>query len=269
KNDDPYFTKLIIANIMKKFPSIPSRLEEDYHSIKDEILLEIRATDDYKEYDLMFVNVVIPMNQPQPVVSTQGMHRSTPKAHKTPTLTTFSPQGKKRKQSAGETSSPQKSLKVTIKQKIVVKGVKDKESYADKFAAFMIHNDDDNSRDKIKPESHKEHPKVIDNDDNHEEKKDDEMDPDKKRRISSKYSHLPGVLHRMCRRQGYMIRATNDLIVGNFKRVVADTVIQERDRDKIKPESHKEHLKVIDNDDNHEEKKDDEMGSLENRTEKM
>ncbi|GJX40254.1 hypothetical protein Tco_0255244, partial [Tanacetum coccineum] len=35
----PRFTKLIIANLMKKFPSIPWRLEEDYHSIKDDIPL--------------------------------------------------------------------------------------------------------------------------------------------------------------------------------------------------------------------------------------
>ncbi|GKE94866.1 hypothetical protein Tco_1579721, partial [Tanacetum coccineum] len=31
-------------------------------------------------------------------------------------------------------------------------------------------------------------------------------DPQKERRISNKYSHLPGALRRMCRRQGYMIR---------------------------------------------------------------
>ncbi|GKA88651.1 hypothetical protein Tco_0810415, partial [Tanacetum coccineum] len=74
---------------MKKFLSIPQRLDEDYHSIKDNIPLvsvyttgnvtvrgmlildafltkEIRATDDYKEYETVFVNVVVPMNQPQP-----------------------------------------------------------------------------------------------------------------------------------------------------------------------------------------------------------
>ncbi|GJX41418.1 hypothetical protein Tco_0256408 [Tanacetum coccineum] len=181
-----------------KFPSIHSRLEEDYDSIKDDIPLvsvytmgnvtvrgmlildafltkEIHATDDYKGYEMVFVNVVVPMNQPQLVVSTQGTHRSTHRAHRTPTLTTASPQGKKKKQSAGETSSPQKSLKVTIKQKQVVEGEKDKESYADKFAASMIHNDDD-FRDRIELGSHKEYLEVIDDDDdNEEEKKDDEM----------------------------------------------------------------------------------------------
>ncbi|GJY19745.1 hypothetical protein Tco_0391236, partial [Tanacetum coccineum] len=71
------------------------------------------ATDDYKEYETVFVNVVVPMNQPQLVVSTQGTYMTTPRAHRTPTLTAASPQRKKRKQSAGETSSPRKSLKVT------------------------------------------------------------------------------------------------------------------------------------------------------------
>ncbi|GJT89284.1 hypothetical protein Tco_1071001 [Tanacetum coccineum] len=168
--DYPRFTKLIIADLMKKFPSIPPRLKEDYHSIKDDIPLvsvyttgnvtvrgmlipdafltkEVRATDDYKEYETVFVNVVVPMNQPQPVVSTQRTHRSTPRAHSTPTLTTASPQRKKRKKSIGETSSPQKSLKVTI-----------------------------NGR-RIEPGSHKEHPEVVDDDDdNQEEKKDEKKD---------------------------------------------------------------------------------------------
>ncbi|GJY15446.1 hypothetical protein Tco_0385868 [Tanacetum coccineum] len=62
------------------------------------------------------MNVDVPMNQPQPVVSTQETHRSTPRAHRTPTLTA-SPQGKKRKQTSKESSSPRKSLKITIKKK--------------------------------------------------------------------------------------------------------------------------------------------------------
>ncbi|GJR12190.1 hypothetical protein Tco_0794842 [Tanacetum coccineum] len=231
----PHFTKLIITDLMKKYPSISSRLEEDYYSIKDDISLvsvyttgnvtirgmlipdaflteEIHATDDYKEYETVFVNVVVLMNQPQPVVSTQGTHRSTPRAHRTPTLIAASPQGKKRKQSAGEIN-------------------------------------------RIEPGSHKKHSEVVndddddDDDDNKEEKKDekegDEMgsletkiekmqtpipttprsprinlssdknivhelmdtvplltattskDPHKKIRISSKYSHLPGALRKM------------------------------------------------------------------------
>ncbi|GJZ60924.1 hypothetical protein Tco_0617061 [Tanacetum coccineum] len=40
----PRFTKLIIADIMSKFPSISNRLEEEYHAIKDDTPLE------YKDY---------------------------------------------------------------------------------------------------------------------------------------------------------------------------------------------------------------------------
>ncbi|GKD08650.1 hypothetical protein Tco_1188335 [Tanacetum coccineum] len=89
----PRFIKLIIAHLMKKFPNIPKRLEEDYHSIKDDVPLvsvyttgnvlvrrmlildallttEIRETDDFKEYETVFIKIDVPMNQPQPVVST-------------------------------------------------------------------------------------------------------------------------------------------------------------------------------------------------------
>ncbi|GJW21653.1 hypothetical protein Tco_0032275 [Tanacetum coccineum] len=78
-------------NVNQKKEAI--QIEEDYHSIKDDIPLvsvyttgnvlvremlilgsflteEIRATIDFKDYETVFMNVVVPMNQPQPVVST-------------------------------------------------------------------------------------------------------------------------------------------------------------------------------------------------------
>ncbi|GJW84220.1 hypothetical protein Tco_0157365, partial [Tanacetum coccineum] len=243
-------------NILQLFHAVINRtnvdyaallwIDEDYHYIKDDIPLEIRATDDFKEYETVFMNVDVLMNQPQPVVSTQGTHRTTPRAHKTPTLTAASPQGKKRKQSVEETSSLKKSLKITIRQKQVDESEKDKQSY----------DDTDDSDDRSEPEIHKENPEHVDDDDEEkvDEKKYDEMgsleiraeemqtpipttprsprtilssdknitqeltdtvspptattskNPHFKRRISSKYSHLSGVLRRMCRRQGYMIK---------------------------------------------------------------
>ncbi|GJS76120.1 hypothetical protein Tco_0726001 [Tanacetum coccineum] len=87
-------------------------------------------------------------------------------------------------------------------------------------------------------------------------------DPHKQIRISSKYNHLLGALHRMCIRQGYMIRdmerkcvttsefwkvhkkvdqvlheivpqlverATEDLIENNLKPCIAETIIEDRD----------------------------------------
>nr|GEX05534.1 hypothetical protein [Tanacetum cinerariifolium] len=213
---------------MKKYPFISPRLEEDYHFIKDDILLvnvyttrnvtvrgmlipnafltdEIRTTDDYKEYETVFINVAVPMNQPQSVF--------VPKEH-------IYAGGRKRK---------------------------NVESYADKFAASMIYNDIDDFEIKIEPGSHKEHLEFVDDDDDNEEdkknkKKDNEMcsleirtekmqtpipipprssrimlssdkninheltvtvspstttsskDPHKKRYISNKYSHLTRVL---------------------------------------------------------------------------
>ncbi|GJU26351.1 hypothetical protein Tco_1164972 [Tanacetum coccineum] len=180
-------------------------IDEDYHSIKDDIPLvsvyttrnvlvrgmlipdeflteEIRATDDYKEYDTVFVNVVIPMNQPQPVVSTQGTHR----------------------------------------QKKVDEGEKDAQSY----------DDVDDFDNRLEPMSHKENPRtvkmqntnslntyspldILNFDKNIVQELTDTVSlstpttskaPHKQRRISRKYSHLPGALRRMCRRQGYMIK---------------------------------------------------------------
>ncbi|GJR75775.1 hypothetical protein Tco_0088140 [Tanacetum coccineum] len=143
---------------MKKFLDTPQIVDEDYHSIKDDTPLvsvyttgnmlvrgmlipnvfltkEIRTTDDFKEYEMVFVRVDVPMNQPQP--------------------------GKKRKQTARESSSLQKSLKITIRQKQAVEGEKD----------------DDDSEDRLDPGSHKENPEYVDDDDD-KEKVDEEKDID-------------------------------------------------------------------------------------------
>ncbi|GJW03498.1 hypothetical protein Tco_1562354 [Tanacetum coccineum] len=185
-----------------------------------------------------------------------GTHRSTPRAHRTPILTA-SHQGKKRKQIVGESSSPQKSLKITIRQQKVDKGEKDDDDFADK----------------LEPGSHKDNPEHVDDDDDKDKEKEltdtvplltttTSNTPHSKRRISSKYSHLPGVLRRMCRRQGYMIqlmeqkcvttkqiwkthkqvnqalhegvsqlseKATKDLIENNLKPCIAATIIEDLD----------------------------------------
>ncbi|GJW14671.1 hypothetical protein Tco_0018804 [Tanacetum coccineum] len=105
----PRFIKLIIADLIKKFLNIPQRIEEDYHSIKDDIPLvsmyttgnmlvrgmlipdaflaeEIHDTDDFKEYETMFMNV-----------DSSGEEEEA--------------------KSVGESSSPRKSHKITIRKK--------------------------------------------------------------------------------------------------------------------------------------------------------
>ncbi|GJR21427.1 hypothetical protein Tco_0969954 [Tanacetum coccineum] len=190
---------------------------------------EIRETDDFKEYEMVFMKVDVPMNQPQMVVSTQGTQRISPSAHRSPTVFASPLVSKKRKQIAGESSSPQQSLKITIKQKKIVE------------------KDDDDSEDRIFPGSHKDNPEVVDDDDDKErEKQDDKI----------------GALRIMCMHQGYMIQdmerkcvttakfweshnkideilhevvpqiaenVTNDLIEANLKPCIVNTIIEDRD----------------------------------------
>ncbi|GJT46538.1 hypothetical protein Tco_0955253 [Tanacetum coccineum] len=202
----------------KKFPNISKRIDEDYHSIKDDIPLN-SETDDFK---------------------------------KSPIVSASLPVSKKRKQIVGESSSPRKSLKITIKQKQIVE------------------KDDADFEDRIEPKSHKDNPEVVDDDDDKErETKDDEMgsleirneetqttiptplssprkilSSDKKtsqeltdivsttttskhsqvkKRISSKYSHTLGALRKMCRHQVNTIIEDRDA----FRSQVLDFVFKE------------------------------------------
>nr|GEU95050.1 hypothetical protein [Tanacetum cinerariifolium] len=133
KNGD-YAALLWWDFMTNKFPNIPKRIDEDYHSIKDDVLLvsvyttgiilvqgmlipdaflteEIRQNDDFKEYEKEFMMVDVPMEQLQPVVSTHGMNKGTPRALRSPTVSASPQERKKRKQIAEESSSPWISLK--------------------------------------------------------------------------------------------------------------------------------------------------------------
>ncbi|GJW58095.1 hypothetical protein Tco_0104826 [Tanacetum coccineum] len=263
----PHFIKLIVADLMKKFPDIPKRLEEDYHSVKDNVPLvsvyttgnvsvrgmlvldvfltaEIRETNDFKEYETVFIKVDVPMNQPQLVVSTQGTHRITPSAHRSPIVSTSPPVSNKRKQIAGESSSPQQSLKIKIKNEETQTTIPTPLSSPRKIL----------SSDK---KTFQELTDIVSNPNISTSKQ-----PQVKKRISSKYSHLPGALRRMCRHQGYMIQdmerkcvttakcwethnkidgilhevvpqiaenVTNDLIEANLKPCIVNTIIEDHD----------------------------------------
>nr|GEZ56765.1 hypothetical protein [Tanacetum cinerariifolium] len=275
----PRLIKLIIADLMKKFDSIPQRLEEEYHFIKDDISLE---------YVKVFVGVKVPTIQPQSVLSTQGTHMTTPSAHRSPTLTTAIPHKKKRKQVAGETKMgkiteatllslalPKTAIAAEAQENVakvqekleeeeiakMVEGEDDEESYASQFPESML-NDDDDIGIRIEPGSHKEHLKIVDNDDDTEKEKKDDNKNDEKANDYEKKDEMSRVIHKMCRRQGYMIqhmekeyvtnrefwkvhgkvkkvlreiiaqieeKATDDLIEDNLKRVMANNIIQECD----------------------------------------
>ncbi|GKA05638.1 hypothetical protein Tco_0684758, partial [Tanacetum coccineum] len=113
-----------------------------------------------------------------------------------PTISTASPQGKKRKQIVGKSSSPRKSHKITIKKKkqcktsipppcddqerdeVAETTILNEESYASVFADSMINDDVDDSGTKIEPESHKEHSENVTDDDEEfkKEKKDNKIE---------------------------------------------------------------------------------------------
>ncbi|GJW79580.1 hypothetical protein Tco_0143555 [Tanacetum coccineum] len=271
----PRFTKLIIADLMKKFDSIPQRLEEDYHSIKDDIPF------------MRVVGVDVPTIQPQLIESTQGANR-TPRATRTPDPEDVGQKKRKSKQVAGKSSLPRKSLKVAIKQKKpisiaplppsddtkrddiaeatllslalhkTIKIAKEEENVA-KLVDSIFLNDEEDSGTRLEPRSHKENPKTVDDDDE-EEKKDDKKDDDNdnddhddhalvRNKVTSSLevrnekiqtpipspprSPRTGLSSDKTISQELMatiaLNATNDIIKDSLKRVVVDTVIQERD----------------------------------------
>ncbi|GJX47550.1 retrovirus-related pol polyprotein from transposon TNT 1-94 [Tanacetum coccineum] len=73
---------------------------------------------------------------------------------------------------------------VFVKEEIekMVEGEGDEESHASEFADFMLHDDDDDSGNRLKPESHKENPEHVDDyDANEKEKKYDMNNDDEKK----------------------------------------------------------------------------------------
>ncbi|GJT05947.1 hypothetical protein Tco_0840409 [Tanacetum coccineum] len=180
--------KLIIADLMKKFPNIPKRLEEDYHSIKDDV----------------------------PLIRETGRNRNTPRAPRTPTVFASPQETKKKKQTAGESSSRRITIKrkkqstpsippprddqerdaiaeatllsltlyktallaeaqeniAKVQEKLdeeeidkLVDGDNNDESSASAFADSVLNDDGDDTRSKLEPGSHKEHPEHMSDDD--------------------------------------------------------------------------------------------------------
>nr|GEW52677.1 hypothetical protein [Tanacetum cinerariifolium] len=175
-----------ISHEVSKIPSIPQRLEEYYHSIKDDILLvsvyttgnvivrgmlildefltdDIHVTKEYKEYEKVFSRVDVSTIQPQLVESTQGTNR-TPSAHRTPTPTTIT----------GDVVQTSERESELLEKQAHQNHQKEGESYASGFVDSVLQDDTDDSNNRIELGSHMEHPNIIDDDeDNEKEKKDD------------------------------------------------------------------------------------------------
>nr|GEW96291.1 hypothetical protein [Tanacetum cinerariifolium] len=139
----PRFTKLIIVDLMKKYPSIYSRLEEDYHSIKDDIpLVSVYTMRKVTVQGMLIPNAFLTKE----IRSTYDYKETTPRAYRTPTYTTASPQGKKRKQIQKKLEEGEIENMVKVEEA--------EESYASEFNDSVF-NDDDDSGTRIEPGSHK------------------------------------------------------------------------------------------------------------------
>ncbi|GKB11001.1 hypothetical protein Tco_0844924 [Tanacetum coccineum] len=182
----PRFTKLIIADIMEKYESIPKRLEEEYHIIKDDAALvnvyttrevtvrgmqipndlltdAIRDTRAYKDYVEKYEVVVVPTIQPERVESTQGKYR-TPKA------------SRRANPNVNIDAVEKKILEEDVKKLVEGEGESDEDDFAN---TILLSNKDSGNR--IEPESHKEKLEEIvdddekkDDDDKHDDAKDDD-----------------------------------------------------------------------------------------------
>ncbi|GJU30772.1 hypothetical protein Tco_1174361 [Tanacetum coccineum] len=202
----PRFTKLIIMDLMEKYPSIPKRLNEPYNSIKDYTPLCHMYTT--REVIVRAIEILDNLgrssnNSTKLVESTQGTTR-TPN-HK------LAKKNKKGKQSVGESNTPKKSLKIRIKQRKytptaplpplndverdnlieatqlsldileedVEKQVEGEEEYDDdEFMDIMILSYEDSST-RLELRSHKENSEeIVFDDDKHDDAKNDDDDND-------------------------------------------------------------------------------------------
>ncbi|GKD44958.1 hypothetical protein Tco_1269603 [Tanacetum coccineum] len=138
----PRFTKLIIADLMKKYTSISSRLKEDYHSIKDDIsLVSVYTTGNVTVRGMLIPDTFLTYE----IHATDDYKESIARAQRTPTLTTASPQGKKREQ------IQEKLVEEEIEK--MVEGDEDEESYASTFADAMFNDDVDDTDDEQKDDN--------------------------------------------------------------------------------------------------------------------
>ncbi|GJT73840.1 hypothetical protein Tco_1033126 [Tanacetum coccineum] len=260
----PRFTKLICVDFMKKFPNIPQRIDEDYHSIKDDIPLvsvyttgnvlvrgmlimdefltkEIRVTDDFKEYEMVFMIHVCEGEKDEQSYDDSD-NRLEPGSHKENPQHVDDDDDKEEEKVDDQEGDEIGSLETMTEEM--------QTPIPTTLRSPRINlSSDKNITQELTDTVSLSTPTTS-------------KDAHSKRCISSKYIHLPGALHRMYRHQGYMIknmerkcvttyyfwkthkkvdqvlheivpqlaeRATNDLIENNLKPCIAATIIEDRD----------------------------------------
>ncbi|GJR88845.1 retrovirus-related pol polyprotein from transposon TNT 1-94 [Tanacetum coccineum] len=178
-------------NILQMFHGVINRtnvdyaallwIEDDYHSIKDDIPLvsvytagnvlvrgmlipdefltrEIRATNDFKEYETVERDEIT-----EATLLSLTLHK-----------TTLAAEAQENIAKVQEKLAEEESEKM-------VEGDKDEESYASEFVDSVLNDDVDDSGTRLEPRSHKENPEKVDDDDVEieKEKKDEDIEKEK------------------------------------------------------------------------------------------
>nr|GEY28200.1 hypothetical protein [Tanacetum cinerariifolium] len=168
----PCFIKLIIADLMKKFSNIPKRLEEDYHSIKDDVPLGRKRKQGTIESSLP-----------------KKSHKITTKRKKPSTTSTPPPSDDRERDEIAKAfilslTLHKTSLAIEAQENIakvqeqieqeeidkMFNGDEDEESNVSTFADSVFDDDVDDTGSKIEPESHKEHLEHVFDDDQENKK---------------------------------------------------------------------------------------------------
>ncbi|GJT79954.1 RNA-directed DNA polymerase, eukaryota, reverse transcriptase zinc-binding domain protein [Tanacetum coccineum] len=99
---------------MMKFPNIPKRLEEDYHSIKDDVpLVSVYTTGNVLVRGMLIPDALLTAEIREMADFKEYETVNTPRAPRTPTISDSPQETKKRKQTVGESSS----RRIIIKKK--------------------------------------------------------------------------------------------------------------------------------------------------------
>ncbi|GJS31919.1 retrovirus-related pol polyprotein from transposon TNT 1-94 [Tanacetum coccineum] len=181
----------------KKFPNIPKRIDEDYHSIKDDVTLvsvyttgnvsvrgmlipdafltvEIRETDDFKEYEMVFMK----KKQSTPSIPPPGDDRERDAIAESTLLSLTLHKTTLLAEAQENIAKVQEKLDEDEIDKMA-EGSSDDESYASEFADSILNNEGaevDDTGSKIEPGSQKENPKRVSDDDETEKEKEVEQD---------------------------------------------------------------------------------------------
>nr|GEZ05860.1 hypothetical protein [Tanacetum cinerariifolium] len=157
---------------------VDKRLDENYHSIKDDIpFVSIYTTwNDIR-------GMLIPNEFLTDDICATIEYKETHRVTRLPMPAAI--EKKKRKQVARESSTPRKSLKITIKQKkssttLISPSSDDRERGEIDEATLLIFHDEEDTGTRIEPESPKEHPETVYDDDNNVDKQMKNDDVEKK-----------------------------------------------------------------------------------------